>query len=828
MKRTAGVILGLAAVILWGGQPLSAFACGDVITQYDYGDGLIDERTPIDDCNNPFNADTPDPYSYNITINGIELIKDAIVTISEGGDFSGTYQINKPGNSYFNPCTLYRADGNDYREVGVRRGGTFNFSSLPEGEYVAVLVFEEIPIQIFQTEPTWKQWLKSFFLPATAYAYYQDYQEVVAIPFIITYTTPEPLGASSVLFLPGIMGSRLYEESDVCGGGPGIKERWFSPSDCAQLRLTTSFTGRSDNDIYTTNEPSGIVDATFGLSLYKSFLEDFESLESDGVIADFEAVPYDWRLKLDDILKSTEADGKVRGGLAASYVDGYLYQTIARMAEDSLSGKVTIVTHSNGGLVAKAFLSTLEANNDPLLPKIDNLILVGVPQSGTPESVISLLHGSEIGPFGAVLNQVTSRTLINTMPFIHHLLPSEAYFTDAIDPVIIFESGVATDEWRTRFGESITDKDTLHSFLSKSSGRADPDVSDSATPEVTDPLLLEYANIAHQIQSAWTPPASLGVSQIAGVGVQTPATISYFTDQKCVSRILFLCTQYEPKLGTRITTSPEGDGTVMGSSAQAIEDIETLWLDLDKYNNDVLLNRVHKDMLEVSDVQAYIANTLGINSEFEFEYISENPVNLESTDRVVYQLHSPLDMKLRSPAGELSSTTRTIEGGYYQRFGEVQYISVPSDISDTELLLFGQEFGSFTLEVEEWEGEELVERIDFVGIPSDVGTEVIFVPQAELASSSLTIDYEGDGVIDADILTNNSIIELSITPSPTVPSEIEEPTEISRDTGGGGTRVRAMGQVEGVTTSTDLYWQEMYRLLSELVRLLNLLSIAKV
>jgi hypothetical protein len=163
------------------------------------------------------------------------------------------------------------------------------------------------------------------------------------------------------------------------------------------------------------------------------------------------------------------------------------------MVEDSHSGKVTIVAHSNGGLLAKTFMSALQAKEDPLADKIDNLILVASPQVGTPDAVVGMLQGTEIVG-GLIASQTTTRELLNTGPFGHHLLPSAEYFAGSgvqvTTPVISFESGSSTDGWREGFGPAITDSQNLHQFLSRDSGRAKPVTDDLYQPEVVDNYLL--------------------------------------------------------------------------------------------------------------------------------------------------------------------------------------------------------------------------------------------------------------------------------------------------------------------------------------------------
>ena len=56
---------------------------------------------------------------------------------------------------------------------------------------------------------------------------------------------------SNVLFLPGVLGSRLFEYEAVCGDTLGEKERWVSANDCDHLRLALDSNGKSVYSLYT-------------------------------------------------------------------------------------------------------------------------------------------------------------------------------------------------------------------------------------------------------------------------------------------------------------------------------------------------------------------------------------------------------------------------------------------------------------------------------------------------------------------------------------------------------------------------------------------------
>jgi hypothetical protein len=559
-----------------------------------------------------------------------------------------------------------------------------------------------------------------------------------------------------------------------CTSDGGEVERWFSSRDCEQLRLLIDSEGNSIHDIYTKIGSDSVIDEAVQLNLYKSFFAQLADWKDKEKIKDYALVPYDWRLRLDELLnaKVDSVTGQIRLNPAGSIQEGYLYKTLQQLSETSFNnGKVTIVAHSNGGLLAKAFLAKLEEANDPLLEKVDNLILVASPQVGTPDTIMGMLHGTEIGPLGSIISKQTSRTLLHTMPFAFHLLPNESYFDGSgvsVDsPVIYFEPGTITTPWINNFGQSIADADTLQRFMSTDSGRVRPASDDLKTPEVVGTYLFDnYADSMNTVLNSWTPPETMQVKELAGVGAETVSGVEYFTDKECIARnplLLFKCTAYEPKLGMRPTTTFDGDATVVTPSALAMSEsnanVERWWLNLQAYNAKNF-DRVHKDIFEVEDVTSLIGNTIFATTSFPYEYLTDTPAVLPNIERLVFTLHSPLEMVVSDSEGnELSSTSEAIEGGIYRRFGEVQYISVPAGV-DMEVKLEGVASGSFTLEVSEYNGRELSVRNTYSAIPSSTSTKATIEVEAgePVKELKVEVDYDGNGVPEITYDTAGEVI----------------------------------------------------------------------
>ncbi len=698
--------------------------------------------------------------------------------------------------------------------------------TLEEGTYTIVVAAD--PIQVVMENESFIKEIFNFLLP-TAHAQFDFPRFIDTITFNVSEPVVEPTGASSILFLPGIMGSRLYEEGSECAEENGQQERWFSVDVCDHLRLQMDFTGSSVNSLYTLPGEEGIVDETFTLNLYKSFLSELREWKSDDVIDDYKAIPYDWRLGLDDILKTRSVDGKVAYDGSSSYQDSYLYKSLEELADTSKSGKVTLVTHSNGGMVAKILLKTMKINDDPLLDKVDNLILIAVPQSGTPEAIVGMLHGSGLGPMGLVLSQSTSRKLMETMPFAHHLLPNQDYFDLVETPVITFADGEATAAWLSTFGNQITSQNTLQDFLRKDSGRVVPDTNDLTTPAVVEGYLFGYVNIIDTLLQDWEPETDTSVYQIAGTGIETPASIEYFTDQKCAERnpfLLFLCTRYEPKLGYRVEEVIDGDATVVVPSALALEEsdnVENWWLDLLKYESVFRVDRIHRDIVEVPEISEFIFDLISDNALESYTYLDTTAPDFSNKNRILLRLHSPLDLYVVLSDGEIvSSSTLSVRGVEYRHYGEIQQLSIPEDEEDYEIRLIGLAYGSFTLDIEKYENEELEERITYSALPSDISTKVLisFEDEDLLSGVDLLIDYNGDGVFDAYALPGlgQSVAIESENTSTTTPM-------VSRGSSSTGTKVRDLSFSTApsglLTQSTIESTKTEYELMLELIQLLT-------
>lgn len=587
---------------------------------------------------------------------------------------------------------------------------------------------------------------------------------------------------SNVMFLPGIKASRLYKK-----GSLGMEDKLWPPNffgnDLEDLALDEN--GKSINNVYTRDAIDEVAIPEIGGNIYKSFLNKLEDLKTSGIINDYSSFAYDWRQNVEDIAQNgTPYENQTKSAV----------ENLVALAEKSKSEKVTIVAHSNGGLLAKAIMIELEKRG--LVNKVDKIIMVGTPQMGTPLATLSLLYGyDEAALFGTLISREDSRDMAENMPGAYGLLPSNEYFSRSENPFISFSSqNTRYKDFADEYGEHISNQDEFFKFLTGSGGREKPDSSELEKENVLNEKLLAKANEMHEHLDNWSPPEGVKVIQIAGWGLDTVSGVKYTEKEKVecfpVDSKIPVCMgmgEYEPIYEPEFTV--DGDKVVVTPSALMMSEsdrIERYWVDLWTYDDLLTLGRKHKDILEVSPVLEFVENIIkDLNEPLPQNIKTERPNPAEYDNqkpRLRMSLYSPLNIHLYDEYGNHTGPKMiSIDGkekivfeegipnSYYYQFGDRKYVGF-NESENIKVKMEGYDIGSYTLKMEEIEinenGESIISKTEFKNLPTADQTKVTFeIPSNGLSEmTELQADVDNDGKLDYRIdKSDNGAAELPIT-----------------------------------------------------------------
>lgn len=208
-----------------------------------------------------------------------------------------------------------------------------------------------------------------------------------------------------VIFLPGIMGSALRDEYPVA------PENVWSVLKAA-TKSYERITLHPDNLNYEVLEPSRVVKDQAFEFFYRDLIEELRhnlTLDPDNPVPVY-PFAYDWRQPLDNTQEQLAAfiDEVIgRTSLLRHYnQDGYTAKT----------GKVSLVAHSMGGLIAAGYIESEG------LKRIDRVATLASPFRGSLESIAKTAIG--VGGFSLSSGGSREREAARVTPALYHLLPS--------------------------------------------------------------------------------------------------------------------------------------------------------------------------------------------------------------------------------------------------------------------------------------------------------------------------------------------------------------------------------------------------------------------
>jgi hypothetical protein len=584
---------------------------------------------------------------------------------------------------------------------------------------------------------------------------------------------------SSVLFIPGLEGSRLFKEQKLSFGFGTISHRLWEPLSNIDIKgLYLDNTGKTiDPTIYSADP----IDKALGLKgVYGKLMEDLATMVSIGKIKEWRPFGYDWRKPIDEVVLGIEK----KKATTESLID-----TVTNMAKNSKTGKVSIVAHSNGGLVSKYLVKKLSDMGKADL--IDKVISVAVPYLGTPQAILGLLHGSDQSlAYGLITKESVARELGANMSSAYSLLPSREYFTHTFGPIIAFASSTIAGVNGGKFPRWISDAVGQNGFiLGVGEARASASSSDTAIPINGNSSLMSAAETLHGAIDAFIWPAGIINWAIVGWNQVTASGIYYSEKTKCLGSLIGISCGARPV--HEKVVSMLGDGTVMAESA-GFGANTTLSLNLQSVSATDGANIKHANILESPTtlrlIDSILTSSLATNTDETAAIFGALPsgvvigkgggvsnmlglpVSGVSNDMYLsISTHSPVELHIYDANGNHTGEIQSPDGveDVYTAYEEDipgsdftksddgdTYIHLPDDGKQYSLEIYGTGVGEFTLDIERKKGTETVSSVEYPMVPvtpfSVATTSVVMGVSgaSSIVKTPLVLDVDGDGVVD--------------------------------------------------------------------------------
>ncbi len=453
--------------------------------------------------------------------------------------------------------------------------------------------------------------------------------------------------------------------------------------------------------------------------------------------------PYDWR------------NG------ASDYTVDQLKQKIADIMAQTESDNVDVVAHSTGGLLVKKYVTENPADHH-----IGKAVFVGVPNTGAPKAIKTLLEGDHFDiPF---LSQSEMKKLSANLPVVYDLSPSQQYY-DAKGPYVkIVDQHFFTSTSHTLdFAQS-------NSFL----------IDDHAFNVQT----LSNAQTLHTPDFDNFDMRTAGIDLYSVVGCKA-GTIGAVVEVRADDIFGNINTSYNAPIET------PGDGTVPLESATN--------LPIDPAHKYYALNADHGKMMSQLGIRQEVVNilsgsTLSTKDSTDHDLITQDISKCELNGHAV-SIYSPLSIDVVDQAGNHAgfasdgvSIENAIPNADYEIMGDHKFVYLPTDEGQTYTIsLKGTGEGTFTLTDALIAHDQITETQAFKNIPVTLalaGNLIFGTP------TTLTLDTDGDGAVDQ---TLQSTLILDQTQSVDFnPQETDRPQENTGSGGSGG------GQLNGSEKST--------------------------
>ncbi|WP_217312837.1 DUF4347 domain-containing protein [Richelia sinica] len=279
------------------------------------------------------------------------------------------------------------------------------------------------------------------------------------------------IDTTPVIFIPGFGGSFVKDPGELTLDNTDDAARkniddWYVNRGLSPDRLALEPFGQAYYDIVQSLD-------NVGYTPYDNSLTDAENISAG---ANLFIAAWDWRLPVAGV-NDGNADGIVTGvkdivgdNIFESGVD-YLGYWLQKAKDITGSDVVDIITHSTGGLVARSYIQSdaygATLSDSFVLPTVEDLVLVGVPNEGTSE-VFNFLQDDWSGkPASRALALLVDKSYdlaISGNPitgpdanFVWDTASDKLTLVDSLDANNIIDSDVTKEEFVTNYIRTLND-----------------------------------------------------------------------------------------------------------------------------------------------------------------------------------------------------------------------------------------------------------------------------------------------------------------------------------------------------------------------------------
>lgn len=497
---------------------------------------------------------------------------------------------------------------------------------------------------------------------------------------ICTFNNKEIPSKTPVLIVPGITGTEMKKGSELLWADVprmllDIGDEFMDP-----LQFQQNLTPADNSVIFTK-----LVDEPFpGEHYYDLIVNEFKNqdyVENETLFT----FPYDWRY-----------------GVSGKFVDGttnvdLLKNKIDAILQDTGASKIDVVAHSMGGLITKKYVIDNQTTH-----KINKAVFVGVPNTGAPEAIKTLLQGDNMGvPF---LSDQEVKKISANMPGVYDLLPSQKYYDVSGSFVKIFNvPDIYDPNWRPGtplLPENVLDYQEFENYITQ-----DKDLNSTA---------FNNSEILHTQTFDDFDLRATGIDlyRIAGCRAGTIADIkeTRFVDTKGNIN----------GFNYAISKNGAGDGTV------PIQSATNLLVDQDKKY--YALESEHGKMLSQQGTRQQITNiiaesTLSTGKDFwGNDLITQDIAKCQLNGKAI-EVFSPVDITVTDQFGnklglaEDKSIINEITNASFDILGEHKFIYLPTDNNQTYTInMQGTGTGTYTINIKDIQNTTETKTESFVNL----------------------------------------------------------------------------------------------------------------